>query len=172
MFRAYPWRGSSIRVPCFSRGAAKGNLLGNWKLVIALETSPRMHSISHREATSGSPHLLIVGAVVNFVFLSVLGLLTLLREQPLFWRNAGGWPIWLREFVEISFYPLLVLELMLLMTFSSVCARCLGPRCSSRGSAILMLTVLWVLFFCVVAVIGANNLENLLSGRPVHWHAD
>lgn len=129
-----------------------------------------MRSTSHREATSGSAYLLIVGAVVNFVFLSVLGLLALLREQPLFWRNAGAWPIWLRDAVEISFYPLLVLELMLLMTFSALCARRLGTRCSSRNPAILTLSVLWVLLFCVVAVLGANNLENLLSGRPVHWH--
>ena len=131
-----------------------------------------MHSTSNREATSRSAYLCIVGAFVNFLFISALGLLALLREQPLFWRNAGGWPFWLRDFVEISFYPMLVLEMMLLMTFSVVCARCPGPQCSSRGSAILMLSVLWVLFFCVVAVIGANNLENLLSGRPVHWHAD
>jgi hypothetical protein len=131
-----------------------------------------MHSTSHREATSGSAHLLIVGAVVNFVFLSVLGLLALLREQPLFWTNAGGWPIWLRDFVGISFYPLLVLELMLLMTFSALCARCLSTRCSSRCPAVLTLSVLWVLLFCVVAVLVANNLDNLLSGRPVHWHAE
>ena len=31
-----------------------------------------------------------------------------LREMPVFWQNRGGYPIWLRHFVLISYYPLLL----------------------------------------------------------------
>jgi hypothetical protein len=30
------------------------------------------------------------------------------REMPEFWQNRGGYPIWLRHFVLISYYPLLL----------------------------------------------------------------
>lgn len=34
-----------------------------------------------------------------------------LRELPLFWRNAGGYPIWLRDAVRDGFAPLAMLGL-------------------------------------------------------------
>ena len=29
----------------------------------------------------------------------------ILRETSLFWRNAGGYPVWLRDVIYILFYP-------------------------------------------------------------------
>lgn len=31
-----------------------------------------------------------------------------LRETPSFWTNAGGYPVWLRDVVRYSYYPLLL----------------------------------------------------------------
>jgi hypothetical protein len=106
-------------------------------------------------------------AALNFFVLFLLAVFAVMREQPLFWRNAGGWPIWLRDLVAVSFYPLLGLELLLLLLFSSACLR---DRRTTQSSAIFTLPLLWGLLFLVLAVLAANNLDNLLSGRPLHWH--
>ncbi len=42
----------------------------------------------------------------------------LLKEEPLFWRNVAGWPVWFREFVRIAFHPLMVLHGALLAAFT------------------------------------------------------
>ena len=115
---------------------------------------------------------LVVGAVVNFFLLAVLIILALIREQPLFWRNAGGWPIWLRDLVGGSFYPLFMLEFLLLIVFSVACAPYMSPRYCNASSAAIALALLWGLFLLVIGILAANNLENLFTGRPVHWHAD
>ena len=68
--------------------------------------------------------------------LCLLALFAVLREQPLSWRNAGGWPVWLRDFVAVSFYPLLGLEVLLLLLFSSACLHGRGaPRPAAEGEA-------------------------------------
>jgi len=116
-------------------------------------------------------HRLVAGAIVNFSFLAVLIILACLREQPSFWTNAGDWPIWLRELVETSFFPLLLLELLLLIVFSWVCIRLVSlGRSSTASPAVAVLPLLWALFLLVVAILAANNLENLLAGRRLHWH--
>jgi len=37
-----------------------------------------------------------------------------LKETPLFWRNAGSYPVELREWLLMGFYPALCLYLLLL----------------------------------------------------------
>lgn len=44
--------------------------------------------------------------------------LALLKEEPLFWRNAGGWPVWFRECVRMTFHPLILLHGVLLAVFT------------------------------------------------------
>jgi hypothetical protein len=117
-------------------------------------------------------HQLRLGAMANFFFLVVLIPSACLREQSSFWRNAGGWPMWLREFVGLSFFPLLVLEFLLLVAFSAACVRFLAKRCTAGSSAVVVLPVLWALFLLVITILAANNLENLMTGRSLHWHAD
>ena len=113
---------------------------------------------------------LIVGVFVNTIFLGLLIFFAYLREQPLFWTNAGNWPIWLRQLVGASFYPLLLLELILLTIFSGACVRVLSFGYRTAIPAVLVLPFLWVLFILVLLIVGANNLENLIAGRPLHWH--
>jgi len=122
-----------------------------------------------KQSRAGGPQL-IAGAILNFTILGVLILFASLREQSTFWTHAGHWPIWLRELVGSSFYPLLLLELLFLMTFSGMCVRLLNARCPTATSAVVFLLLLWTLFVLVVVIIGANNLDSLIAGRPLHWH--
>ena len=122
-----------------------------------------------RQSWADGAHL-IVGAFVNASFLAVLVFFAYLREQPSFWTNVGNWPIWLRELVGASFYPLLLLVLILLTIFSGACVRVLSFGCRTAIPAVLALPFLWVLFILVLLIVGANNLENLIAVRALHWH--
>lgn len=123
-----------------------------------------------RGRISHNPSPLVATAFVNLVLLSILGVFSWLRDQPLFWRNVGGWPIWLRDLVGGVFYPLFFLELGFLFALTAAVVRCLNLRCSFRGPAIVSLALLWGLWLVMVMVVLANNLDNLFSGRPLHWH--
>lgn len=128
-------------------------------------------SRARRRSTTKAP-LLVGGAAVNFLLLIVLITFSYLREEPIFWTNAGDWPIWLREMVQDSYYPLILLELVLLTAFSWISIQLLSTRSTSASLAVLLLPMLWGLLFLLVANSVANNLENLWNGRPLHWHRD
>lgn len=93
----------------------------------------------------------------------------LLRETPMFWRNAGGFPIWLRESVLVVFWPAVAAMAaggfvsIWLMFSVFVGTRLLKPA----GAAV---TLLWLLWLAVVLIALWNNLSNLLSGAPFHEH--
>ena len=59
-----------------------------------------------------------------FLGLPTLGWFSWLREMPIFWRNEGGYPVWLRDLVLGAYYPvfagnlLVVLLLYLLLLIS------------------------------------------------------
>jgi hypothetical protein len=125
-----------------------------------------------RHRSSAHTPLLVAGAALNFLFLIVLMAFSYLREEPIFWTNAGGWPIWLREIVQTSYYPLMLLEFLLLTAFSGVSIQLLSTRSRSANLAVILLPMLWGLLFLVIANSVANNLDNLLNGRPLHWHPD
>jgi hypothetical protein len=127
-----------------------------------------MTSLQRQSCADGG--YLIAGAFVNASFLAVLVFFAYLREQSSFWVSAGNWPIWLRELVGASFYPLLLLELLLLIIFSLACVRILSSGYRRTTSAVLVLPFLWILFILILVIVGANNLENLIAGQPLHWH--
>jgi len=125
--------------------------------------------MSHRPPADAQ-HLLILGTAVHTALLTLLMGMAALREQAEFWRNTGGWPIGLRDFVGAAFYPCLVLEVALLLAFSAVLAgRALdhGPRARATAAS---LGILWTLCLVIVGIVTANNLDNLFAGRPLHWH--
>jgi hypothetical protein len=109
-------------------------------------------------------------SVAALVLGMVLVVFAYYREQPIFWRYAGGYPIWLRELVLLTFYPLLILETsgLLLLTRSLFS--------SWRGSVrswtlhLSLISACWLLLVAVLGMAWANNLENLWEGRPVHLH--
>ena len=51
------------------------------------------------------------------VGLPLLGCFAWLREVPIFWRNEGGYPIWLREVVLEFYYPLMALNLLVVLAY-------------------------------------------------------
>ena len=92
-----------------------------------------------------------------------------LKETPIFWRNVGGYPLWLRELVLEGFYPSVILLLiLLLLTTISFLTR------PSKGICCLVETFFaistWVVFMGAGAVVVTNNVANLLEGRPLHAH--
>lgn len=92
--------------------------------------------------------------------------MTLLRESPMFWRNAGGYPVELREFVLETYYP---------VTGALLLSCAIGIVQAVRGGLMRRITLVgWLVLTLAVgfglAFAGANNLVNLMDGRPLHNH--
>ncbi len=95
-----------------------------------------------------------------------------LRETPLFWRNMGGYPVWLRTTVLWAFHPLLAVCFMGSVYLSwALLARWTG---SSRLWAVQAGLVLlcWAMVGLSVLFAAANNISNIIDGRPLHSHID
>jgi len=120
------------------------------------------------------------GWALSLVWLGLSGCLTVVssvlaafawwRENPDFWRNAGGYPLWQRDLVKLTFYPLLLGagfgSLFLLKSLFS------GWPGSARAWG-LHLTLILLSVLLQLAAMGmawANNFENLLASRPLHSH--
>ena len=84
-----------------------------------------------------------------------------LREVPSFWTNAGGVPVLLREGIQIGYYPLFGI-LVLLHTLLALTYR-------TRSSLVLNLLAALPLALGISYAWG-NNLLNLWMDRPLHWH--
>lgn len=115
--------------------------------------------------------LRIVGLFGLALFLNlVLLVFVLLREDPPFWRNAGGYPTWLRELVLYTFYPLLAVQFLALLS-ASVCQCCALPLDRAfRLGGLVFLLLLWLVFGIVLGLLLWNNVENLMNGRDLHYH--
>jgi hypothetical protein len=78
-----------------------------------------------------------------------------LRETPLFWRNAGGYPLWVRAAVRAGFLPLACVDLTLAWHLLAWAARAWarGRRLpSTRSAAILCVLALDVAALIVVGM--------------------
>ncbi len=100
-----------------------------------------------------------------------IGLLVMgtIREQPSFWHDVGGFPVWVREFVLFSFYPLLALALFWLFWISRAATRVRFHRPHQQWIP-ACLAGLWLLQGMVFVAIVANNFDNFRHHRPLHWH--
>lgn len=108
--------------------------------------------------------------MANFPMGVVLFCASFLRESELFWRSEGGWPIWLRNLVEMAFYPLFVV--LLGSVTLSVGWIVIGAPTRSR-LGLLVWCILGgqiLLMIGIIAVVLFNNVANLFSGRPIHSH--
>lgn len=93
-----------------------------------------------------------------------------LREDPLFWRNVGGYSVELRNMVLILFYPGMVLHAVLIGIGFYMSCRWMRSRpwdamllmCGSITNLLLL--------FAVTSIIIWNNLMNYLEGLPLHQH--
>ena len=92
---------------------------------------------------------------------------TVLRESPLFWRNEGGYPLGLRNLVLDSYYPgSVVLVLGCLVAGALVLRR---AQTLSRPAIVGWLLLAFGLGLGIAGC-AANNVSNLLEGRPLHYH--
>ena len=104
---------------------------------------------------------LMAGLLLPFVWL---------RETPDFWTNAGGYPLWLRDLVLVAYYPLLFAYLAWLPFLSW--RWIFRPSRDIRRFCVeaVLLALLWAVIALVVTLMLANNIGNLLDGRPLHSH--
>lgn len=65
--------------------------------------------------------------------LPLLVTFSVLREMELFWRNDGGYPIWLRDLVLVAFYPILMIDLAVVLVYG-----CLLMGCQPRSKRVLI----------------------------------
>ena len=93
-----------------------------------------------------------------------------LRETPLFWTNLGGHPFWHRQFVRQAFYPMLCSDVVLLSVLSWLAfTRTASTPLAVRVERVCLL-LLWCTAGIIVAIGLANNLTNVIAGRPFHGH--
>lgn len=95
----------------------------------------------------------------------------ILKENPMFWRNAGGYPIWLRQMVLVTFYPALIVQIPLLLSHSWSVLKHRRIAGSPRWFVTAAIGLPWLLLFITVLIVVGNNLENWMEGRSFHWHA-
>lgn len=96
----------------------------------------------------------------------------ILREDQMFWRNAGGWPVEFRDLVESSFYPLAggtTLGLFLL-GWAILRRNRLTPGLWFCQALVLSVCVILLTAGGVIAF--ANNISNLWQGKPLHEHPE
>ena len=116
----------------------------------------------------------LTGILAGFL-LTLFGLIMLLavvlKETPLFWRNAGGYSVELRELVQLLYYPSLGAYFIMLGGGWLV-----GWKLFRQGrldGAVMLLACLGncLLFAVIVTVNVWNNVDNLIQGLPLHYHA-
>ena len=94
---------------------------------------------------------------------------TVLRETPEFWRNSGGYPVFLRNLVRFGDYPLLVLVFGGTAAGTLLAWRFLSSHRGIASGLLLFSALQWVLFVIILVIMLWNNVDNLLHGRPLHY---
>jgi len=116
----------------------------------------------------------IFGSLAMAAPLTLFGLVVLagatLKETPQFWRNAGGYPVELRELVLVGFYPACAIYFFWLL-FGSLAAWRMLHVFKRAGLFLLLACALnWMLLAAITTVVLWNNVENVLQGQPLHQH--
>ncbi|WP_309387750.1 hypothetical protein [Cerasicoccus frondis] len=131
-----------------------------------------MSTPHYQEPKPFALQMLIGGAfTVSFLALNLVGIaLTVLKETPEFWINAGGYPVWLREWVLESYYPGLIAVVSAQTVATIACIHAFIKRHSGTALLCLLgLTLCWFVTVVTLGVLVANNLWNLLNNQPLHW---
>jgi len=93
-----------------------------------------------------------------------------LRETPYFWTNAGGYPLWLRDLVQVAYYPLLFVYAGWLAFLSWQWMFRPSPSAKLFCVEATVLALMWMVVVLVAMLMLANNISNLIDGRPLHDH--
>lgn len=122
------------------------------------------------EAMGVRPVLWLGTVAVGGVLLAVNSVFTMLKETPSFWHNAGGYPVGLRDLVLVAYYPLLGLNLLIGVGVGALVAS--EYRVVGRGAwwALAVGALMWATLVLNVGWLVANNVENVLIGRELHYH--
>ncbi|MEI7955189.1 MAG: hypothetical protein WCJ66_08475 [Verrucomicrobiota bacterium] len=130
-----------------------------------------MHSDAqdtHAEILTGTG--LLLATLLIMVLSAVLVWFAILRENQVFWTNAGGYPIWLRDLVLWTYIPLLGVAGLSLMALSMAC---FSRICrSKRFFAVegLLLLMCWAVLATSGYIAFSNNIVNIIEGRDLHYH--
>lgn len=122
----------------------------------------------HEEILTGAG--LLLATLLIMVLSAVLVWFAILRENQVFWTNAGGYPIWLRDLVLWTYIPLLGVAGLSLMALSMAC---FSRICrSKRFFAVegLLLLMCWGLLATSGCMAFSNNIANIIEGRDLHFH--
>lgn len=94
----------------------------------------------------------------------------LLRENQLFWMNVGGYPVWLRDVVEFTYYPLFFANLAVLISLSILLLAHPPNSAKIMWVEAGMISFLWGCCGVIFVMTIANNVCNIMEGRPLHGH--
>ena len=108
--------------------------------------------------------LLAIGAGLLLVWFAVL------RENHVFWTYGGGYPIWLRDLVLWTYWPLLLGTIGLLFVLSAACFARLGGGLRFMVLELMLLLLGWGEVVASGCISLENNVQNLLHGSPIHNH--
>jgi len=118
--------------------------------------------------------LLGVGLMLVTLLAFAIGILlvwfAILREDQAFWTNVGGYPVWLRDLVRLTYLPLFIGTGFGLAGLSMICV---AGVCRSRRFVLvesLVLLTCWGLLATSGCIALANNVRNFIDGRDLHDH--
>ena len=126
-----------------------------------------------RQADTKDAGLGIRILLASMLVMAVGGLLVwfaVLRESQAFWTNAGGYPIWLRNLVRLTYLPLFAVAVAVLAVLSMVCYTKVWRSARVFVMGALILLVCWGLLAISGYIAMSNNITNLLEGRELHYH--
>lgn len=102
--------------------------------------------------------------------LGLLAIAAWLKERPEFWLHSGGYPVWCRDAILILFYPWLLGCLAGLLVWQGLVVLRPARSTGTLVARFALTAIFWGIFFAVLYIVAANNLLNLLQGRPLHHH--
>lgn len=110
---------------------------------------------------------LIAAAIFTGV---VLVAFAILRERADFWLNAGGYPLWLRSCVA-CFVPLFATQCLLLIGLAVSVFAFPNPSLVAWWFEAAWISLATLLTVTAAVAALADNVSNLIDGRPWHDHA-
>ena len=95
-------------------------------------------------------------------------LFSFLRETHEFWLNSGGYPVFLRDLVLVTYYPLVIFNFFVLFALTGIrCAKiAVHPRLITFEIPLILIG--WALLIGSIGVSLKNNIENFFDDRPIH----
>ncbi|MGD9417520.1 MAG: hypothetical protein Q7R22_001160 [Verrucomicrobiota bacterium JB025] len=108
---------------------------------------------------------MVLATALIFVCAIILIGFAILREDQLFWTNAGGYPLLLRDTVRVTFLPLLAFCVLGLFALSLAClAGASKASCFTALEAVFII-VCWGLLTTTGFIAFRNNASNIIGGK-------